>query len=80
MTDDERAEWDRIVSAPIVTARDALEAAAKICDLSYERWTPGGGSEDYLDGYATAVCDATTWLAEDMRRLIANIAQPIDKP
>jgi hypothetical protein len=44
------------------------EAILELIDGSIERWTLRGGDPKYMEGYEVGVCDACTFLAEDLRR------------
>ena len=74
------------VSGDAVSRADVL----KLLNDSVERWSPGGGSKDYIDGYETAVADVCSWLAEDVASLpitgdtvdeglVERVAQAINK-
>lgn len=73
MTDEERAEFELLSKEPIRDAGRALEIAARLCDLSCERWHTGSPDEQYSEGYETGCCDALTFIADDIRALKASI-------
>jgi hypothetical protein len=54
----------------------ALKKAAEVCDESADgRWKSCHSDPVYRDGYETGLCDAATWLAEDIRSLALNQEQ-----